>query len=170
MNASGIWRRSFASILDGVFILSIYALIGLVLEVMRYLLKIEFSMHVIILKLIPIISYLYYIILESYAKQASLGKRAMNIKVVTSKEKKPSFTNIVIRTLLWSGPSIFLYTYSYLVFMSVNTIFESIFNSKWIFEFLLILSMIWWLPVFSGKRTIYYKLTIKLLLARLLWH
>ena len=64
MNASGVWRRSFASILDGVFILSIYALIGLVLEVMRYLLKIEFSMHVIILKLIPIISYLYYIILE----------------------------------------------------------------------------------------------------------
>ena len=103
--------------------------------------------------------YLYYIILESYAKQASLGKRAMNIKVVTSKEKKPSFTNIVIRTLLWSGPSIFLYTYSYLVFMSVNTIFESIFNSKWIFEFLLILSMIWWLPVFSGKRTIYDKLS-----------
>ena len=159
MNASGVWRRLFASILDGVFILSIYALIGLVLEVMRYLLKIEISMHVIILKLIPIISYLYYIILESYVKQASLGKRAMNIKVVTSKEKKPLFTNIVIRTLLWSGPSIFLYTYSYLVFMSVNTIFESIFNSKWIFEFLLILSMIWWLPVFSGKRTIYDKLS-----------
>ena len=159
MNASGVWRRLFASILDGVFILSIYALIGLVLEVMSYLLKIEFSIHAIILKLIPIISYLYYVILESSAKQASLGKRVMNIKVVTSKENKPSFTNIVIRTLLWSAPSISLYIYSYLVFMSVNSIFESIFNNKWIFEFLLILSMIWWLPVFSGKRTIYDKLS-----------
>lgn len=119
MSTSVIWRRFFAHVLDCFIIAFVAMLLFFIATIFSPPPDTITLPTLVVLLTLP---FSYYVILESSDKQASFGKRLMDIKVVNANGGKSSASRIMIRTLLYFIP---------------------------------VLALLWYLPVFPEKTTVY---------------
>ena len=104
MNYADFGARVFASLIDGIIILSIYAavfLIGFRYIDLDYAKSSEFGslsvIQVFVWTMLLIVPWLYCAIAESSDKQGTIGKRAMGIKVTNLHGRRISFARASAR-------------------------------------------------------------------------
>lgn len=122
MKAAGIWRRFFAHILDN-FIIGLLIAVLCFIIALASLNPITFTLTFPVILILLMFPFSYYVIFESSKKQASLGKRFMEIKVVNCDGSKPSISRIMLRTLLYMIPLLAVFWYLP-IFTKKSTVYD----------------------------------------------
>jgi uncharacterized RDD family membrane protein YckC len=104
---AGFWRRSFAFIIDCIFSIIVFFMIPGLIATRLFVRDVEtvdkniiITIYLTIFLLSVIMFWLYCSIMESSSKQATLGKKALNITVTDLEGKRVSFGRATIR--FWS--------------------------------------------------------------------
>lgn len=103
---AGFWKRLVAAALDTIIVLIFYFILAFFIGICFSIFGIsadlleDSSIEVIFSILLVVIYWLYHVVMESSAKQATLGKQATKIYVTDMNSKRISFGRAAVRTLI----------------------------------------------------------------------